>query len=51
VEGTPLIWIGPSSATEAQFNASLKGEVSPEQAVETLQSNLQQFAEEGQAVR
>jgi multiple sugar transport system substrate-binding protein len=33
-----------------QFNASLGGDVSPEQAVNTLQSQLQQIAEEGQQV-
>ena len=33
-----------------QYNASLAGDVCPEQAVETLHSNLQQIAEEGQAV-
>ncbi len=33
-----------------QYNASLAGDVSPEQAVETLQNRLQQIAEEGQAV-
>jgi multiple sugar transport system substrate-binding protein len=32
-----------------QFNAALAGEVSPEQAVETLQSQLQQIAEEAEA--
>jgi multiple sugar transport system substrate-binding protein len=31
-----------------QFNASLKGDVSPEQAVKTLQSQLQQIVEQGQ---
>jgi multiple sugar transport system substrate-binding protein len=30
-----------------QFNASLKGEVSPEQAAETLQTELQQIIEQG----
>jgi multiple sugar transport system substrate-binding protein len=33
-----------------QFNAALGGEVSPEQAVKTLQSDLQRIVEEGQAV-
>jgi multiple sugar transport system substrate-binding protein len=32
-----------------QFNATLAGEVSPEQAVQTLQNDLQQIAEEAQA--
>jgi len=32
-----------------QFNAALKGDVSPEEAVKTLQSELQQIVEEGQA--
>jgi multiple sugar transport system substrate-binding protein len=32
-----------------QFNAALKGDVPPEQAVKTLQSELQQIVEEGQA--
>ena len=32
-----------------QFNAALKGDVSPEDAVKTLQSELQQIVEEGQA--
>jgi len=32
-----------------QFNAALKDEVSPEQAVKTLQSEQQQIVEEGQA--
>jgi multiple sugar transport system substrate-binding protein len=31
-----------------QFNASLKGDVSPEQAVKTLQSQLQQIVEQAQ---
>jgi multiple sugar transport system substrate-binding protein len=31
-----------------QFSASLKGDVSPEQAVQTLQSELQQIIEQGQ---
>ena len=33
-----------------QFNAALGGDVSPEQAVNTLQSDLQRIVEEGQAV-
>jgi multiple sugar transport system substrate-binding protein len=33
-----------------QYNASLAGDVSPEQAVNTLQSDLQQIVEEGQQV-
>jgi multiple sugar transport system substrate-binding protein len=32
-----------------QFNGALAGEVSPEQAAKTLQSNLQSIVEEGQA--
>jgi multiple sugar transport system substrate-binding protein len=32
-----------------QFNAALKGDVSPEDAVKTLQSELQQIVEKGQA--
>jgi multiple sugar transport system substrate-binding protein len=32
-----------------QFTATLKGEVSPEEAVKTLQEQLQQIAEQGQA--
>lgn len=32
-----------------QFNAALAGEVPPEQAVKTLQSDLQSIVEEGQA--
>ncbi len=32
-----------------QFNAALKGEVTPEEAVKTLQEQLQQIAEQGQA--
>src|SRR5918997_1423144 len=32
-----------------QFNAALGGDVSPEQAAQTLQNNLQQIAEEAQA--
>ena len=32
-----------------QFNAALAGDVSPEQAVKTLQNELQQIVEEGQA--
>ena len=32
-----------------QFNAALGGDVPPDQAVQTLQENLQQIAEEGQA--
>ena len=31
-----------------QFSASLKGDVSPEQAVQSLQSELQQIIEQGQ---
>jgi multiple sugar transport system substrate-binding protein len=31
-----------------QFNASLKGEVTPEQAAQTLQSELERFIEQGQ---
>ncbi len=31
-----------------QFNASLGGDVSPEQAVNTLQSELEQIVEQGQ---
>jgi multiple sugar transport system substrate-binding protein len=31
-----------------QFNASLKGDVSPEEAVKTLQSQLQQIVEQAQ---
>jgi multiple sugar transport system substrate-binding protein len=38
-----------SLALAEQFNAALAGEVSPEQAVKTLQSELQQIVEEGQA--
>jgi ABC-type glycerol-3-phosphate transport system substrate-binding protein len=33
-----------------QYNAALAGEVSPEQAVKTLQSDLKTIIEEGQAV-
>jgi multiple sugar transport system substrate-binding protein len=33
-----------------QYNAALAGDVSPEQAVNTLQSQLQQIVEEGQQV-
>ncbi len=32
-----------------RFNAALKGEVSPEQAVKTLQKEMQQMIEEGQS--
>ena len=32
-----------------QFNASLKGEVSPEEAVGTLQRELQRLIEQGEA--
>ena len=31
-----------------QFNAALKGEVSPEEAVKTLQEQLQQIVEQAQ---
>jgi multiple sugar transport system substrate-binding protein len=31
-----------------QFNASLSGEVSPEQAAQTLQRDLERFIEQGQ---
>lgn len=31
------------------FNATLEGETSPEQVIETLQSEMQQIIEEGQA--
>jgi hypothetical protein len=33
-----------------QYNASLAGEVSPEQSVQTLQSELQQIIAQGQVV-
>jgi multiple sugar transport system substrate-binding protein len=32
-----------------QFNGALAGDVTPEQAIKTLQSELQQIVEEGQA--